>query len=134
MSLPAIQFARHIAQFHIQFYGRTVRTPIYFMGLLNPLKMPRSFLLLLSGLLRGGGSSSGGSYSTVRGGRYPVVPAIYAPIANGEIILWRRGSMQSGSIPLGERRMNDEEERRVTEKNRSLDTESASPPPPPPLC
>lgn len=35
MSFPAIQFARHIAQFHIQFYGRTGRTPIYFTAVLS---------------------------------------------------------------------------------------------------
>lgn len=35
MSFPAIQFARHIAQFHIQFYGRTGRTPIYFTVVLS---------------------------------------------------------------------------------------------------
>lgn len=37
MSFPAIQFARHIAQFHIQFYGRTGRTPIYFTAVLSHL-------------------------------------------------------------------------------------------------
>ena len=35
MSFTAIQFARHIAQFHIQFYGRTGRTPIYFTAVLS---------------------------------------------------------------------------------------------------
>lgn len=34
----AIQFTRHIAQFHIQFYGTTTSASIYFMGLLNPLE------------------------------------------------------------------------------------------------
>lgn len=42
MSFPAIQFARHIAQFHIQFYGRTTTTPIYFTAA-NPLFPRRPF-------------------------------------------------------------------------------------------
>lgn len=42
MSFPAIQFARHIAQFHIQFYGRTTTTPIYFTVAI-PLSPRRSF-------------------------------------------------------------------------------------------
>lgn len=48
MSFPAIQFARHIAQFHIQFYGRTTTTPIYFTAAI-PLSLPLLLLLLLVG-------------------------------------------------------------------------------------
>lgn len=40
MSFPAIQFARHIAQFHIQFYGRTTTTPIYFTAAAIPRFSP----------------------------------------------------------------------------------------------
>lgn len=48
MSFPAIQFVRHIAQFHIQFYGRTSRSPIYFTTVRRrPVRQPPSPFFLL---------------------------------------------------------------------------------------
>lgn len=82
MSFPAIQFVRHIAQFHIQFYGRTSRSPIYFTTvrrLVSP--SPPTFFPLFSFFFFNSPFFLSFSLSRARSTTFPFLSFIRSPLS-----------------------------------------------------